>query len=113
MQHFVQNFLHRSVHRCTIRCMAQLEAVPHHNKLLTTGERLKLARERAGYSPGAFAAAVGKHRNNVARWEARNGDPSLPTIRMYVETCGNTTEEWLTFEIGDWPTHIARYMSAA
>ena len=84
--------------------MAQLQAVPHNGRLLTTGERLKLARERAGFTPGSFAAAVGKHRNNVSRWEARNGDPALRIIRMYVDTCGNTTEDWLAFEIGEWPT---------
>lgn len=77
---------------------------PGGGQLLTIGERLRLARERAGISVGQFAERVGKHRNNVARWESRTSAvSSLKTINMYVEVCGNTTAEWLLFEIGDWP----------
>lgn len=78
----------------------------HQTALLTTGERLRLARERAGYSPGEFAERARKHRNNVPRWESRFGDPSLRVVRMYAEILGNTTEQWLLFEIGDWPPLI-------
>lgn len=77
----------------------------HVEPLLTRGERLRLARERSGLSVNEFADRVQRHRNNVARWEARYGSPSLETIAMYAEVCGNTTEEWLAFELGEWPTH--------
>lgn len=82
--------------------MAHLQAVPP-AQFLTVGERLKLARERAGITVNEFAVRAEVHRNTVSRWEARFGDPGLPVIRTYAALCQNTTEEWLAFEIGAWP----------
>lgn len=84
-------------------CMTQMEVAPG-RQLLTRGERLRLARERDGYSPGQFADKLGMHRNNVPRWERPDGKPSLKVMELYASNLDNgTTVEWLAFEIGDWP----------
>lgn len=77
--------------------------------MLTTGERLTIARERAGIGVGEFAAKVKPnpvHRNTVSRWEDRHREPHMDTIRLYVELCGNTTVEWLVAEVGDPPSFV-------
>jgi transcriptional regulator with XRE-family HTH domain len=78
--------------------------------MLTTGERLKIARERAGVSIHDMAEGLGRHRNRITAYE-RSDDPPLWVLRGYVDELGNVTLEWLAAESGDPPRRVvtARY----
>lgn len=92
--------------------------------MLTVGERLSIARNRAHMKVGTMATVLGRHRNMVTAYESSNDVP-LWVIRTYAEVLPNhTTVEWLTAEVGEPPsdTHleppadgqlIARYAAAA
>ena len=76
--------------------------------MLTPGERLTIARERAGVSIGAIAAAATKHRNTPTRWEQSRKDLPLSVLRLYVYTCRTVSLEWLIDELGQSPSLAIR-----
>lgn len=96
-----------------------MTTAPH--PMLTVGERLSIARNRAHMKVGTMAQFLERHRNMVTAYESSDDVP-LWVIRKYAETLPNgTTVEWLTAEVGPPPVDlhlhgsalIARYAAAA
>lgn len=62
-------------------------------------DRLRKAREVAGYNQGEMARALNISRQSVVNYERRNTEP-LPLIReKWAEVCG-VSEEWLVSGYG-------------
>lgn len=88
----------RPVHKlCTMLCMEQAAT------MLTVGERLRVARERAGLSVNEMAVRLSRHRNMVSRWEKGHAEPPLWVVRTYGEAT-QATIEWLVAEVGPPPS---------
>lgn len=57
------------------------------------GNRIALARQRAGYrTQGAFAEALGVSRGLVGQWESHNKRPGRDNLLKIAELCGITAE---------------------
>lgn len=70
--------------------------------MLSVGERLSIARSRAGVGVQEMANRLGKHRNRISAYESAESLP-LKLIELYADKLGNVTAEWLAFEIGEPP----------
>jgi transcriptional regulator with XRE-family HTH domain len=73
--------------------------------LLTVGERLHVARLRAGVKTQDMAERIGRHRNRVTAYEQSAAeDQPLWVLRAWAESLDNdTTVEWLAAEVGPAP----------
>lgn len=92
-------FLDPAVDVCINPCMDM-----NRGTMLTVGERLHIARTRAGVGVGEMAAHLNRHRNRVTAYEGAGDDVPLWVIRTYAEVLPNgTTVEWLAAEAGDPP----------
>jgi transcriptional regulator with XRE-family HTH domain len=55
---------------------------------MTTGELIRSARLRAGYSQKELAQRLGMASSSIARWETDTVEPGFSTLRRVVQACG-------------------------
>lgn len=65
-------------------------------KELSLGQRLKLARDAAGFTQTALAERVGRSRESYSDYERDIVDPPASVLRMVAEVC-NVSADWLLF----------------
>lgn len=74
--------------------------------MLTVGERLSIARNRAGMKAQEMAMLLGRHRNRVTAYEG-SAEPPLWVVNAYAANLPNdTTVAWLTAEVGPAPRDL-------
>lgn len=64
------------------------------------GERLRTARETAGWSQARLAAETGCATRTVMRAELGQSDPSLATVQAWAEALGVSVADLLDSETG-------------
>ena len=55
---------------------------------MTTGELIRSARLRAGYSQKELAQRLGMASSSIARWETDTVEPGYSTLRRVLQACG-------------------------
>lgn|SRR5437660_11036 len=55
---------------------------------MTTGELIRSARLRAGYSQKELAQRLGMASSSIARWETDTVEPGFSTLRRVLQACG-------------------------
>jgi hypothetical protein len=55
---------------------------------MTTGELIRSARLRAGYSQKELAQRLGVASSSIARWETDTVEPGFSTLRRVLQACG-------------------------
>ena len=55
---------------------------------MTTGELIRSARLRAGYSQKELAQRLGIASSSIARWETDTVEPGFSTLRRVLQACG-------------------------
>jgi hypothetical protein len=55
---------------------------------MTTGELIRSARLRAGYSQKELAQRLGMASSSIARWETDAVEPGFSTLRRVLQACG-------------------------
>lgn len=55
---------------------------------MTSGELMRTARKRAGFSQQELADRLSMPRSQIARWEADTVDPGFATTRRVLRACG-------------------------
>ena len=55
---------------------------------MTTGELIRSARLRAGYSQKELAKRLGTASSSIARWETDTVEPGFSTLRRVLQACG-------------------------
>jgi transcriptional regulator with XRE-family HTH domain len=55
---------------------------------MTTGELIRSARLRAGYSQKELAQRLGMASSSIARWETDTVEPAYSTLRRVLQACG-------------------------
>ena len=55
---------------------------------MTTGELIRSARLRAGYSQKELAQRLGLASSSIARWETDTVEPGFSTLRRVLQACG-------------------------
>jgi transcriptional regulator with XRE-family HTH domain len=55
---------------------------------MTTGELIRSARLRAGYSQKELAQRLGIASSSIARWETDAVEPGFSTLRRVLQACG-------------------------
>jgi transcriptional regulator with XRE-family HTH domain len=55
---------------------------------MTTGELIRSARMRAGYSQKELAQRLGMASSSIARWETDTVEPGFSTLRRVLQACG-------------------------
>lgn len=55
---------------------------------MTTGELIRSARLRAGYSQKELAQQLGMASSSIARWETDTVEPGFSTLRRVLQACG-------------------------
>ncbi|HEU5478043.1 MAG TPA: helix-turn-helix transcriptional regulator [Gaiellaceae bacterium] len=55
---------------------------------MTTGELIRSARLRAGYSQKELAQRLGMAASSIARWETDTVEPGYSTLRRVLQACG-------------------------
>ncbi|MGD9572389.1 MAG: multiprotein-bridging factor 1 family protein [Thermoleophilia bacterium] len=55
---------------------------------MTSGELIRTARSRAGYSQAQLAERLSMPRSQIARWELDEVEPGLSTVRRVLQACG-------------------------
>ena len=55
---------------------------------MTTGELIRSARLRAGYSQKELAQRLGMASSSIARWETDAVEPGYSTLRRVLQACG-------------------------
>ena len=60
----------------------------------TVGDRLRKARESAGYEQGAFAELIGVSKRTVSNYECENTHPKVIVLRAWAMATG-VPVEWL------------------
>jgi hypothetical protein len=55
---------------------------------MTTGELIRSARLRAGYSQKELAQRLGIAPSSIARWETDTVEPGFSTLRRVLQACG-------------------------
>ena len=55
---------------------------------MTTGELIRSARLRAGYSQKELAQRLGMASSSIARWETDTVEPGFSTLRSVLQACG-------------------------
>jgi transcriptional regulator with XRE-family HTH domain len=55
---------------------------------MTTGELIRSARLRAGYSQKELAQRLGMASSSIARWETDVVEPGFSTLRRVLQACG-------------------------
>lgn len=55
---------------------------------MTTGELIRSARLRAGYSQKELAQQLGMSSSSIARWETDTVEPGFSTLRRVLQACG-------------------------
>lgn len=55
---------------------------------MTTGELIRSARLRAGYSQKELAERLGMASSSIARWETETVEPGFSTLRRVLQACG-------------------------
>lgn len=55
---------------------------------MTTGELIRSARLRAGYSQKELAQRLGMASSSIARWETDTVEPGFSTLRRVLRACG-------------------------
>ncbi|HEX8903802.1 MAG TPA: helix-turn-helix transcriptional regulator [Longimicrobiaceae bacterium] len=58
------------------------------------GHRIRMLRERRGFTRDELAARVGVHAGSIARWETGGSVPHAYTLERIAEACGGGTE-WI------------------
>jgi len=71
-----------------------MSAHPWRVPTFSTGDRLKKARELAGYEQGAFADLIGVSKRTVSNYECDNTRPRLIVLRAWAMATG-VPVEWL------------------
>ena len=55
---------------------------------MTTGELIRSARLRAGFSQKELAQQLGMASSSIARWETDTVEPGFSTLRQVLQACG-------------------------
>ena len=55
---------------------------------MVSGDLIREARQRAGYSQAELGRRLGRSQSEIARWERGAVQPSLERVREIVRTCG-------------------------
>jgi transcriptional regulator with XRE-family HTH domain len=55
---------------------------------MTTGELIRSARLRAGFSQKELALRLGMASSSIARWETDTVEPGFSTLRRVLQACG-------------------------
>jgi transcriptional regulator with XRE-family HTH domain len=55
---------------------------------MTTGELIRSARLRSGYSQKELAQRLGMASSSIARWETDTVEPGFSTLRRVLQACG-------------------------
>jgi transcriptional regulator with XRE-family HTH domain len=81
-----------------------LTLLPTLSDEFTRSERLRIARERAGYSVSEFALKARLPRAAILAWENPGSEPNLAAVLPYLAICHNTSAEWILYEAGEKPS---------
>ncbi|MGE0714812.1 MAG: helix-turn-helix transcriptional regulator [Alphaproteobacteria bacterium] len=73
---------------------------------MSIGDRIRVARERAGLSQAQLAEAIRVAQPTVANWENGNHDPQRPKVALLAAEL-RVDQEWLEFGRGRGPGGVA------
>jgi len=62
---------------------------------MTLGEKIKAAREQAGFTQAQFAEVLGVSRQAVTKWEADRGMPDVENLKLMSERLGISVDDLL------------------